>query len=163
MPNNKWPKYILIWILFQNGTYYFCAEHLFSYPGPRGFSWFFFGKEIKSKLRSGDNESRKTWGEREKPLLIFASNLTFMQTTAVKPIQGGKTFCASFCASLIAGSRRAFLSVDCVCSCVCLLLFSSEYFTETLLCHLKCWKFNKRPASNKRPPRISAHSQGPKI
>ena len=30
-------------------------------------------------------------------------------------VQGGKTFCASFCASLIAGSRRAFLSVDCVC------------------------------------------------
>ena len=30
-------------------------------------------------------------------------------------IQGGKTFCASFCASLIAGSRRAFLRVDCVC------------------------------------------------
>ena len=29
--------------------------------------------------------------------------------------QGGKTFCASFCASLIAGSRRAFLCVDCVC------------------------------------------------
>ena len=28
---------------------------------------------------------------------------------------GGKTFCASFHASLIAGSRRAFLCVDCVC------------------------------------------------
>ena len=24
-------------------------------------------------------------------------------------------------------------------------------------------KFNKRPASNKRPPRISAHPEGPKI
>ena len=30
-------------------------------------------------------------------------------------IQGGKRFCASFCASLIAGSRRAFLYGDCVC------------------------------------------------
>ena len=30
-------------------------------------------------------------------------------------VQGGKTFCASFCASLIAGSRRAFLCVDRVC------------------------------------------------
>ena len=29
-------------------------------------------------------------------------------------IQGGKTFCASFCASFTAGSRRAFLCVDCV-------------------------------------------------
>ncbi|CAH3147870.1 unnamed protein product [Porites lobata] len=27
-------------------------------------------------------------------------------------LQGGKTFCASLCASLIAGSRRAFLCVD---------------------------------------------------
>ena len=27
-------------------------------------------------------------------------------------LQGGKTFCASFCVSLIAGSRRAFLFVD---------------------------------------------------
>ena len=27
--------------------------------------------------------------------------------------QGGKTFCASFCAPLIAGSRRAFLCVEC--------------------------------------------------
>ena len=27
-------------------------------------------------------------------------------------LQGGETFCASFCASLIAGSRRAFLCVD---------------------------------------------------
>ena len=30
-------------------------------------------------------------------------------------LQGGKTFCASFYASLIAGSRRAFLCVQCVC------------------------------------------------
>ena len=30
-----------------------------SYPGPTGFSWFFFAKEVKSKPRSGDNESRK--------------------------------------------------------------------------------------------------------
>ena len=29
-------------------------------------------------------------------------------------LQGGKTLCASFCPSLIAGSRRAFLFVDCV-------------------------------------------------
>ena len=33
----------------------------------------------------------------------------------LRQLQGGKTFCASFCASLIAGSRRAFLCVDCVC------------------------------------------------
>ena len=51
------------------------------YPGPRGFSWFFFVKEINSKPRSGDNELQKRRGEREKPLVTLASNLTFMQTT----------------------------------------------------------------------------------
>ena len=51
------------------------------YPGPRGFSWFFLAKEIKRKPRSGDNESQKRRGEREKPLVTLASNLTFMQTT----------------------------------------------------------------------------------
>ena len=39
-------------------------------------------------------------------------------------LQGVKTLCAIFCASLIAGSRRAFLFVDCVsqelADCVCL-------------------------------------------
>ena len=38
-----------------------------------------------------------------------------------RPFQGGKTFCASFCASFIAGSRRAFLCVDCT---VCLFVNS---------------------------------------
>ena len=51
------------------------------YPGPRGFSWFFFATEIKSKPRSGDNKSQKRRGERETPLVTLASNLTFMQTT----------------------------------------------------------------------------------
>ena len=57
------------------------------YPGHRGFPWFFFAKEIKSKPRSGDNELRKRRGEREKPLVTLASNLTFMQTTAVKRVK----------------------------------------------------------------------------
>ena len=33
-------------------------------------------------------------------------------------LRGGKTFCAIVCASFIAGSRRAFLFVDCVFLCV---------------------------------------------
>ena len=41
-----------------------------SYPGPRGFSCFFFAKEINGKPRSGDNESQKRRGEREKNLWI---------------------------------------------------------------------------------------------
>ena len=58
-------------------------------------------------------------------------------------LQGGKTFCASFCASLIAGSRRAFLCVD----CVCLLL---EFWVKCTRCerllpvkhfYLKCLLF----------------------
>ena len=39
-----------------------------------GFSWFFFAKEIKSKPRSGDNESRKRPGERENPLFLSLSS-----------------------------------------------------------------------------------------
>ena len=59
--------------------------------------------------------------------------------------QGGKTFCASFCASLIAGSRRAFLCVDCVClllefwvkctRCERLLLVKHFYLTCLLFFH----------------------------
>ena len=37
---------------------------------------------------------------------------TRTSSTAVFRLQGGKTFCASFCASFIAGSRRAFLCVE---------------------------------------------------
>ena len=45
------------------------------------------------------------WPERTVPYLYY-----------IPPdLQGGKTFCASFCASPTAGSRRAFLCVDCVC------------------------------------------------
>ena len=43
-----------------------------------------------------------------------------------RSLQGWKTFCASFCASLIAGSRRAFLCVDCVRQFVC--LSSNDYW-----------------------------------
>ena len=57
------------------------------YPGPRGFSWFFFAKEIKSKPRSGDNDLRKRRGGREKPVVTLGSNLTFMQKTAVKRVK----------------------------------------------------------------------------
>ena len=44
--------------------------------------------------------------------LLLTSELQHLQTRS--RLQGGKTFCASFCASLIAGSRRAFLCVDSV-------------------------------------------------
>ena len=59
------------------------------------------------------------------PSASIAATISYHQTIMIRgfpslPIiwtrlQGGKTFCASFCASLIAGSRRAFLCVDCVC------------------------------------------------
>ena len=50
------------------------------------------------------------------PPFLLLTNL--IDQSRLKPffeLQGGKTFCASFCASLTAGSRRAFLCVDCVC------------------------------------------------
>ena len=46
-------------------------------------------------------------------------------------LQGGKTFCASFCASFIAGSRRDFLCVDCVRQFVCLSLVTERVLTKT--------------------------------
>ena len=42
------------------------------------------------------------------------------QPKSIFYIQGRKTFCASFRASLIAGSRRAFLCVNCVSNCLLL-------------------------------------------
>ena len=47
--------------------------------------------------------------------MVLSSGQITAYCTIGFTIQGGKTFCASFCASLIAGSRRAFLCVDCVC------------------------------------------------
>ena len=72
-----------------------------TYPGLRGFSWFFFAKEIKSKPWSGDNESRKRRGESEKPLVTLASNLTFMQAFATR--------CRRFTASSWSLSRRKIM------------------------------------------------------
>jgi len=80
---------LLTWIVCRKSVHIaekFALKPVKCYPGPRGFSWFFFAKEIKSKPRSGD-ESRKRRGEREKPLVTLASNLTFMQTTAVKRVK----------------------------------------------------------------------------
>ena len=45
---------------------------------------------------------------------------------SIQECQGGKTFCASFCAFLIAGSRRAFLCVDDVLT-VFVCCWSSEW------------------------------------
>ena len=58
-------------------------------------------------------------------------------------VQGGKTFCAIFCASLIAGSRRAFLCVDCVRVFVCLSL--REFLLRMNEIH-KVWTFASRKA-----------------
>ena len=49
------------------------------------FSW--RKRSRASREAATCNESRKPWGEREKPLVTLASNLTFMQTTAVKRVK----------------------------------------------------------------------------
>ena len=59
----------------------------FLLPWSQRFFLIFLRKEIKGKPRSGDNDSRKRRGEREKPFVILASNLTSMQTTAVKRVK----------------------------------------------------------------------------
>ena len=59
------------------------------------------------------------------PIRIRTSRRISQKSMRIKTgsdIQGGKTSCASFCAYLIAGSRRAFLCVDCRVDCVCLSL-----------------------------------------
>ena len=61
-------------------------------------------------------------------------------------VQGRKTFCASFCASLIAGLRRAFLCVDRVClllwvKCTrCEGLLPVKHFYLTCLLFFVAWK-----------------------
>ena len=55
----RWPWWVISWFVSAG------KRLVNRYPGPRGFSWFFFAKEIKSKPRSGD-ESRKRRGERKK-------------------------------------------------------------------------------------------------
>ena len=82
---NEITKFFFFFFLQMNGQCLLLPG--ISYPGPRGFSWFFFAKEIKRKPRSGDNESRKRWGDREKRLVTLAPNLNFMQTTAVKRVK----------------------------------------------------------------------------
>ena len=42
-------------ILIDVRLLFFLSHWVPYYPGPRGFSWFFFAKESKSKPRSGDN------------------------------------------------------------------------------------------------------------
>ena len=74
---------------------------------------------------------------------------SFALTPTVR-VQGGKTFCASFCASLIAGSRRAFLCVDWPCRlclfvkctrCERLLLVEVCKAFLFVFCCCSCWFF----------------------
>ena len=74
---------------------------------------------------------------------------SFALTPTVR-VKGGKTFCASFCASLIAGSRRAFLCVDWPCRlclfvkckrCERLLLVEVCKAFLFVFCCCSCWFF----------------------
>ena len=73
---------------------------------------------------------REDWGEFQNGMYV--------------EVQGGKMFCASFCASLIAGSRRAFLCVDCVRLFVCLSL--REFWLRLRNEMYKAWTFASRKA-----------------
>ena len=64
-----------------------CNTYLSSYPDRRGFLEIFLG-ERESDPWSGDNELRRGEEGEKKPLVFaLASNLTFMQMTAVKCIK----------------------------------------------------------------------------
>ena len=61
--------------------------YLSLYPDPRGFLEIFLG-ERKSEPRSDDDELRRGEEGEKKPLVFaLASNLTFMQMTAVKRVK----------------------------------------------------------------------------
>ena len=72
---------------------------------------------------------------------------TGVENESYRQFQGGKMFCASFCACFIAGSRRAFLCVDscvdCVRQFVCLSL--REFWLRLNEMH-KVWTFAPRKA-----------------
>ena len=73
---------------------------------------------------------REDWGE--------------FQNSMYVEVQGEKTFCTSFCASLITGSRRAFLCVDCVRLFVCLSL--REFWLRLRNEMYKLWTFASQKA-----------------
>ena len=94
--------------------------------------------------------SSYSWNDRMSAIFIFTTKTTQprLQVFSVKGaltcmIQGGKTFCASFCASLIAGSRRAFPCVDCVRQIV--FLSMREFWLRLNEMH-KVWTFASRKA-----------------
>ena len=83
-------------------------------------------------------------------LFLHGQQSSFIFCVVTRPlslycnIQGGKTFCASFCASLIAGSRRAFLCVCWVCSTV-FVCYWEKFWLRLNKMH-KVWTFSSRKA-----------------
>ena len=85
-----------------------------------------------------------------KRTMISGRRSFFLPSPSPLRVQGGKTFCASFCASLIAGSRRAFLCVDWPCRlclfvkctrCERLLLVEVCKAFLFVFCCCSCWFF----------------------
>ena len=79
-------------------------------------------------------------------LFLHGQQSSFIFCVVTRPlslycnIQGGKTFCASFCASLIAGSRRAFLCVCWVCSTVFVCCWEKFWLRLNKIC-TRCERF----------------------
>ena len=74
-------------------------------------------KKNHPKWDLGKDFSSQTFIERKK-IQRFHENVAVQMDWRLRDVnvglRGGKTFCAIVCASFIAGSRRAFLFVDCV-------------------------------------------------
>ena len=60
------------------------------YPGPRGFSSFFFAKEINSKPRSGDNESRIKATRRERKTSGYLACVAWRFWLGARSNKGGR-------------------------------------------------------------------------
>ena len=94
---------------------------------------FDFSRHVHALVTLYDQFSCSDWSKFDR--WVRAENLC-----SILNLQGGKTFCASFYASFIAGSRRAFLCVD------CLFCSSLRKFWLRLNEMQKVWTFAPRKA-----------------
>ena len=119
------------------------------------YSCYFNNLFILHQMSEGKAKKRESivWGSTQ----LCAAFCDFIsKSLPTKAVQGGKTSCASFCVSLIAGSRRAFLCVD----CVCLLL---EFWEKCMGCerllpvkhfYLSCLLFFRRLTLDSEQPML---------
>ena len=104
------------WVGRRKGSFVLITSSLWGFPSPN------FNLHVHLVLYLHTSFPSASISFIDNPVIITEPAVTCARllSLGLKPypsseFQGVKTFCPSFCASLIAGSRRAFLCVDCVC------------------------------------------------